>query len=165
MTVVVLASAFRRLRLYQDAYGWTELRFYVLAAIIWLAIGAVMAVGTILANRSGWLLHGMLALSILFGLAFNIIGPVRFVAEQNVNQALERRAKGVFRFDAIYLATLGSDAVPAALRVFADLPLPPSVHERLMDEIAEASGLGDKGNEPWQAWNFSREQARELLGR
>jgi hypothetical protein len=32
MTLVVLASAFLRLRLYQDAYGWTELRFYVAAA-------------------------------------------------------------------------------------------------------------------------------------
>ena len=38
LTAVVLASSFLRLRLYQDAYGWTELRFYVLAAIGFLAI-------------------------------------------------------------------------------------------------------------------------------
>ena len=31
-------SAFVRLRLYQDAYGWTELRFVVLTAIVWLAV-------------------------------------------------------------------------------------------------------------------------------
>ena len=34
----VLASSFLRLRLYQDAYGWTELRFYVLASIGFLAL-------------------------------------------------------------------------------------------------------------------------------
>jgi hypothetical protein len=32
LTAVVLASALLRLRIYQDAYGWTELRFYVLVA-------------------------------------------------------------------------------------------------------------------------------------
>ena len=32
-TAVVLVSALVRLRLYQDAYGWTELRFYVLTTI------------------------------------------------------------------------------------------------------------------------------------
>ena len=36
LTAVVLASSFLRLRLYQEAYGWTELRFYVLAAIVFL---------------------------------------------------------------------------------------------------------------------------------
>ncbi|HEX2194817.1 MAG TPA: DUF4173 domain-containing protein [Candidatus Limnocylindria bacterium] len=166
MTLVVLASAFLRLRLYQDAYGWTELRFYVLAAIIWLAIGAVMAVGTILANRSGWLLHGMVALSMVFGLAFNIIGPARFIAEQNVNRALKRtETTGSLRFDEIYLASLGSDAVPEALRGFADLPLPPAVSERILADLAEASGLNDPQNDAWQAWNWSRENARERLGR
>jgi hypothetical protein len=38
LTGGVLVSAMLRLRLYQDAYGWTELRFYVFAAIIWLAL-------------------------------------------------------------------------------------------------------------------------------
>ncbi|HYM53672.1 MAG TPA: DUF4173 domain-containing protein, partial [Candidatus Dormibacteraeota bacterium] len=65
LTLVVLASAFLRLRLYQDAYGWTELRFYVLAAIAWLAIGAVGAVVAVVTDRTRWLLHGMLALSIV----------------------------------------------------------------------------------------------------
>ena len=158
MTVVVLASAFLRLRLYQDAYGWTELRFYVLAAIIWLAIGAVTEVGTILANCSGWLLHGMLALSMLFGLAFNVIGPVRFVAEQNVGRIDSE-------LDRQYLLSLGPDAVTFMLADIVDRPLPPSVLEHYLDEIAASSGLDEKRNRAWQAWNFSREHARELLGR
>ena len=32
-----------RLALYQDAYGWTELRLYVAATIVWLAIGIAAA--------------------------------------------------------------------------------------------------------------------------
>ena len=44
LTAVVLGSAALRLRLYQDAYGWTELRLYVLAAIVTIGLGlAAMA--------------------------------------------------------------------------------------------------------------------------
>ena len=44
LTLAVLASAARRLRLYQEAYGWTELRFYVAAAIGWLGVCLVVAI-------------------------------------------------------------------------------------------------------------------------
>ena len=44
LTFVILASAAFRLSLYQDAYGWTELRFYVDATIAWLGLGIVAAV-------------------------------------------------------------------------------------------------------------------------
>lgn len=159
MTLVVLASAFLRLRLYQDAYGWTELRFYVLAAIFWLAIGAVMAVVTILANRSGWLVHGLVVLSVLFGLAFNLVGPVRYVAEQNVARPATR-----FETDVDYLVSLGADAAPYAVQWLDNRPRPPAF-VGFHAWVAEASGLNDPGNDAWQAWNLSREKARELLGR
>jgi len=166
LTLVVLASAFLRLRLYQDAYGWTEMRFYVMAAIFWLAIGAAIAIGTILANRSAWLLHGMLGLSIVFGAVFNVIGPVRFVADQNVGRILgSGLTGGKTDFDLAYLIDLGGDAVPAVSRWLSDRPLPPEVVQRITDEMAWASGLDDPRNEAWQAWNLSREHARELLGR
>src|SRR4029453_9464446 len=59
LTLVVLASAYLRLRLYQDAYGWTELRFYVLAAIAWLAIGIGITIVLLWGDRMGWLLPGL----------------------------------------------------------------------------------------------------------
>ena len=160
MTLVVLVSAFLRLRLYQDAYGWTELRFYVLAAIFWLGIGAVMAVATVLANRSGWLVHGLVVLAVLFGLAFNLVGPVRYVTEQNVARPSTR-----FETDADYLVSLGADAAPYAVLWLDNRPRPPAFIEEYMDWIAESSGLNDPGNDAWQAWNLSREKARDLLGR
>ncbi len=42
-TAVVVASAFMRITLYQQAYGWTELRFYTVAGICLLAFCAVVA--------------------------------------------------------------------------------------------------------------------------
>ena len=43
MTGFVVVSALMRITLYQQAYGWTELRFYTVAGIGWLAISAVIA--------------------------------------------------------------------------------------------------------------------------
>src|SRR5690606_7665925 len=38
LTLVVLASAWQRLSVYQDAYGFTRLRFAARSAIVWLAV-------------------------------------------------------------------------------------------------------------------------------
>jgi hypothetical protein len=103
--------------------------------------------------------HGLLVLSVLFGLAFNVIGPVRYVAEQNVARPSTR-----FEIDFDYLVSLGADAAPYAVQ-WVDRPLPPTVIERFYGRVAEASGLNDPRNDAWQAWNLSRENARELLGR
>jgi Domain of unknown function (DUF4173) len=53
LTAIVLVSAAIRLRLYQEAYGWTELRFYVYAAIAWLGVGLVSATVLLLRDRMG----------------------------------------------------------------------------------------------------------------
>ena len=163
LTIVVLASALLRLRLYQDAYGWTELRFYVLAAIIWLALGAVMAVVTLATNRSRWLLHGILALSFAFGVAFNVIGPVHLVTEQNIQRALHPELVapgGETGLDVFYLASLGDDALPLLAQHRCDLPL--SEDEVRAFETRVNLLSRDNAGTAWQAWNLSRERARDL---
>jgi hypothetical protein len=165
LTFGVLASAFLRLRLYQDAYGWTELRFYVLAAIIWLAIGAVMAVATLATNRTRWLMHGMLVFSVTFGIAFNIIGPVRLIAEQNVERAIHPRLVapgGETGLDVYYLASLGDDALPVLNESICALPSPFGVEAFHSVQIWTRSVVHDDAGRAWQAWNLSRERARDL---
>jgi len=165
LTIVVLASAFLRLRLYQDAYGWTELRFYVLAAIAWLAIGAVMAVLTLWTDRSRWLLHGMVLLSFAFGLAFNVIGPLKLIAEQNIGRAIhpERVAPGgQTGLDTYYLAYLGDDALAVVAENVCALPV--SLQARAIEAVQVwTDEIGHDGpGKAWQAWNLSREVARDV---
>ncbi|MGH2395328.1 MAG: DUF4153 domain-containing protein, partial [Candidatus Limnocylindria bacterium] len=152
--------------LYQDAYGWTELRFYVLAAILWLAIGAAGTVAALATNRTRWLLHGMIAMSIVFGLAFNVIGPVRFIAERNVERAVDPSLvppDGWTGLDVYYLAGLGTDADIVLAEAIPLLPAP----ERAATEAALGDNTAwlaaDTENQAWQAWNYSRERARALL--
>lgn len=163
LTIVVLASAFLRLRLYQGAYGWTELRFYVLAAIIWLAIGAVMAIVALATNRSRWLLHAILVLSFAFGLAFNVIGPVQLVTEQNIQRALHPElvaSGGETGLDIFYLASLGDDALPLLAAQRCDLRLIGAAKFALTARTIELAH--DEPGKAWQAWNLSRERARDV---
>lgn len=89
LTGVVLVSAAYRLRLYQEAYGWTELRFYALAIIAWLGIGLVGATVTVLTDRSHRLPHVLGVSAVAVALVLSAVGPVRFVAEQNVARAVD----------------------------------------------------------------------------
>jgi hypothetical protein len=112
LTGITLVSSFLRLRLYQDAYGWTELRFWVVLSIGWLAV-ALLAVGVLVVlGRSGRLVHVLGALGVAGMLVANVVGP----------QASSRREPGARDNPSLgwraaaglttYL-TLGDDAVPA----------------------------------------------------
>jgi hypothetical protein len=127
-------------------------------------VGAIYA---ILTDRTAWLLHGMLVLSVAFGLAFNLIGPVRFVAEQNVARALNPELVapgGQEGLDVWYLASLGDDAIPVLAEAASRLPAAAdrqSVAIALEDRAVYLGGT----EHAWQAWNLSRERARSLLTR
>ncbi len=166
LTAVVLASAFLRLRLYQDAFGWTELRFYVLASIGWLAIGIAMAIACLARDRSRWLVHGLVLAAGVVGVTINVIGPVRYVAEQNLARVTNPSlvpAGGETGIDAAYIASLGDDAV--SLVVAARPALPEDARMQIDYALRERRFelLGTE-TRAWQAWNLGREGARTALG-
>lgn len=166
LTAVVLASALLRLRLYQEAYGWTELRFYAVAAIAWLAIGLVLLILALAADRARWLPHALIVSALVVGLAVNVVGPVRFVAEQNVARLLHPELvarDGETGLDAFYLMMLGSDAVPALIDALPALPDDQRDALRAELQFRAESLASDTAGRAWQAWNLSRERARSLL--
>jgi Domain of unknown function (DUF4173) len=124
LTGVVIASAALRLMLYQAAYGWTELRLYVLATIAWLGIGTVGLVAALVLDRVRWIGHGLLAAALAVGLVLNVIGPARFITEQNVARLLDPRLvppNGQNGLDTSYVLRLGDDAIPALVRALPAL--------------------------------------------
>jgi uncharacterized protein DUF4153 len=169
---VVLMSAGLRLRLYQEAYGWTELRFYVYAAIGWLAVGLAAVAVLLLRNRMARLSHALVIGGLAVGVFFNVLGPVAFVAGRNVDRALDPAlvpAGGRPGLDVPYIAQLSDDAVPALVGALPRLP----ALQRL-EVTATLRGRWDAlRSDPEltapQAWNLGRERARaalrELFGR
>jgi hypothetical protein len=165
LTAVVLASSLKRLGLYQEAYGWTELRFYVLAAIVFLAVCLVAAAILVLRDRSRWLPHGIAvaALTVLVGV--NVVGPQATITDRNLERALVPSVVpeyGETTLDALYLGGLDADAVPALV---AALPrLPASQQAVLRPLLVDAwSRYVERRDPSWQGWNLARERARNAL--
>lgn len=161
---VLLSSAFR-MRLYQDAYGWTELRLYVLATIALLAVVLLAMVAGLLLDRVRWIGHVAIVTGLVLGVGLNVIGPIRFITEQNVARLADPAlvpGHGTVGLDELYLASLGDDAVPGLIRA---LPLLDGKRAEWLklDLALRRRDLGEPGLEAWQAWNLGREVARDAL--
>ncbi|HEY0443095.1 MAG TPA: DUF4173 domain-containing protein [Candidatus Limnocylindrales bacterium] len=166
LSAVVLASSFLRLRLYQDTYGWTELRFYVVASIGFLALSLAAAAWVVAGDRSRWLPHAVSAAGVVVLIAINAVGPQAYTTARNLERATDPgTVSGGVRVpvDTEYLATLQSDAIP---ELVAAIPQLSSVSraqvlvslrqfEERLDRDAPA---GDPA-----AWNLSRQLARQAL--
>ncbi len=145
MTLVVLASASRRLGLYEQEFGFTRLRVSVDAAIAWLGavLLLVVAAGTRLGAR--WLPRAVVLSGAAGLLVFALADPDARIAQRNVE-----RFAATGGLDARYLAGLSADAVPA----LQELPEPERscILRALVPEP-----------DAWPAYNLSRERARDAL--
>ncbi|MGR4884698.1 DUF4173 domain-containing protein [Streptomyces sp. LARHCF249] len=149
LTLVVVASALRRMELYVDAYGLTILRVSVTAMEMWLGLVLVliMAAGVFGAR---WLPRAVAGSAAAGVLAFALLSPDGMVAERNV-----ARYEADGKIDLAYFQSLSADAVPALDR----LPEPRrSCALRGIDK--EISRAGDV---PWYAMSLGEHRARQIL--
>ncbi len=107
---VMLISAFQRMRLYEAAFGYTELRLIVYIFMGWLAVLLGWFLLTLWAAPHRFALGFILA-AMGFLLTLNLINPDAFIARQNLDRYLRTND-----LDAAYLTTLSDDAAPQLVR-------------------------------------------------
>jgi hypothetical protein len=166
LTAVVLVSAALRLRLYQEAYGWTELRLYVLTAIVALGAALVVMVGLAVLGRMRWLGHGLAVIGVVALVALNLVAPAGFVAARNVERILDPRlvpSDGHAELDAAYLSVLPDDAIPILVAALPGLPEVERRDVRVQLERRWAELRTDPALASPAAWNLGRERARDAL--
>jgi hypothetical protein len=149
LTLVILASALRRLNLYEDAYGLTQLRFSVHATILWMAGIFVLLLVAGATMRTTWLPRVAILFTATAILVFTLVNPDGIVAARNVE-----RFETTGQLDLAYAQSLGVDAVPALAA------LPPGLRCWALQPIAERLTPSD----PLLGWNLSRARARSVLG-
>ena len=148
LSLVVMASALQRMRLYQREYGLTELRLYATGLIIWLGFVFVWLGATVVRARPRLFVTGALVSGFVATLALNIVNPDALIARTNLDRP---------RVDVRYLGDLSDDAVPVLL---ARLPsLPARIRVPLAQELLR------RGDDPQglAGWNASRSRAQTLL--
>ncbi len=166
LTGLVLVSASLRLSLYQAAYGWTELRLYVLAAIATMGAGLVVMMGLVLTDLSRWLGHAVAILGLVSLVGLNAIAPAAFVAARNIERVVDASLvppDGHSGLDAEYLALLPDDAIPVMVEALPRLPdlERGEVLELLRQRRSELESEAAYRS-PF-AWNLGRERARAAL--
>jgi hypothetical protein len=166
LTIVVLASAALRLQLYQDAYGWTELRLYVAVSIAAMAATLATLAAFLATDRTRWLGHAMVVIGLVSLLGLNLLAPAAFVAERNLARVTDPSLvppDGEASLDSDYLAVLPDDAIPALVAALPSLPV--QERERVLTLLkARRTELAheDAYLSPF-AWNLGRERARAAL--
>lgn len=151
MLFLIMASALQRMRLYTASFGLTELRFYVTAFMLCLAVLFVWFGLSVLRGRRDLFVAGAFVVGFSSLMLLHAVNPDGIIARTNLSRVETRIA-----IDPAYLSSLSADAVPALVRA-----LPAMRDERLAESVrtiilrhANPAGTAD-----WQSWNWSRMEA------
>lgn len=151
-STVMLISAFTRLLLYEQAYGYTDIRFLSHAFMLYLAV-LLLCAAVRIRVASLPLAKCMILVSLSAYLVVNYVNMDRIILEQNVERYRENG-----NIDREYLASLSLDVVPSLLkfsREEGDASLNAGLHER-WDRLS--------GQEvSWQSYNVAKAKALRAL--
>ena len=166
LTIVVLASAALRLELYQDAYGWTELRLYVAVSIAAMAVTLAALAAFLATDRTRWLGHAMVVIGLVSLISLNLLAPAAFVAERNLARVIDPSLvppDGEASLDADYLEVLPDDAIPALVAALPALPEPEARRVLRLLYPRRFELQNRPGYTSPFAWNLGRERAKAAL--
>lgn len=156
--ILVMVSAFIRLSLYEEAYGFTTLRLYSHAFIILLAaIFCLLFFKIFQDNReSSFALRVFISL-VLFIAIMNLLNPDAFIARRNIE-----RFEVTGKIDISYLSNLSNDAMPVIVKVLN------ISDEEIRNTLAHELYWRAQNNNSshflqWQSFNLSRMRANKIL--
>ncbi|HMK38717.1 MAG TPA: DUF4173 domain-containing protein, partial [Bacteroidota bacterium] len=151
---VIMASAWQRLILYEEAYGLTEPRLYAAAALTGMGLVAAWFALSVLSGRRDRFAFGSIIAAYAVILSLDILNPDALIARIDIARASEGKHS-----DPRYLATLSSDATPDLI---AGLPLiPAGDRDVLSRELFRRRGAKDP--QDWRTWNLARARAAALV--
>ncbi|MBI2610249.1 DUF4173 domain-containing protein [Candidatus Giovannonibacteria bacterium] len=156
--ILIMFSAFLRLSLYEEAYGFTTLRLYSHAFIILLAVNFLLLLFKIFFDKreNAFALRVFISL-VLFLAVMNFLNPDAFIARRNID-----RFGATGKLDVHYLNSLSDDAIPDTVEILniADDDLRKSFAR---DLYWRAQLINSPLFSRWQSLNISRIRAEKIL--
>ncbi len=154
LVLVMLVSAFKRLTLYETAYGFSRLRTYSHVFMIWLGILLITVVVLEIIRKQRVFAPAMALAIIGFVASLSLLNVDAFIVHQNM-----MRSAGGAELDFAYLADLSDDVVPALV----DMMDEPSVSNATREAVSVSLICHWYRNEsrftetrPWQSFHLSQ---------
>lgn len=162
---LLIAGVFMRLKLYVDAYHWSELRVYVGCFLLLVTAGFGTLVWKIRNERTmGWLVLANIRLTLALFFALQFVDVAGQVAHANVSQWVNNRDRGL---DINYLSSLGPSAWTALDRVAGEVHSPIVSYEarERLESFAEEQ-QARLAQADWRSWQVRRDRlARWLIAK
>jgi hypothetical protein len=166
LLLLMMASAFSRMWIYQAEYGWTLDRVYATALMLWIGGSILWFAATALRGAPQRFMIGSLSggLAMLAGLA--IINPAAAIVTANTSRVAAGKD-----FDGLHAARLSTDALPALLtslpKVASQLDEIERCAIRLMIDRVRYPGGAESGaaTEDWRSWRVSDARASAAVAR
>jgi hypothetical protein len=157
---VVMISAMRRMGLYMETYGLTELRVYTTAFMGWLALVFGWFLVTVLRERRDQFAFGALIAGLVVVITLNAINPDDLIVQTNVGREMQSVTSRV-PFDAPYVTLLSADSVPALVATIPQMKKSDACY--IAAQVVRR--YSPPANFDWRTWNYSRVQAWDAVGR
>lgn len=154
LVLVILASSFGRLLLYEEAFGFTRARTVAHVFMVWLGVLLVGLMVLEVADRVRVFLLAALVAAVGFAATLNVVGVDAFIVRRNLAHA---HTSG--ELDTTYLASLSPDAAPA-LAASLDTADGPRA-EALRDALGCVSARAVVGD--WRSLRFADLRARHAV--
>jgi hypothetical protein len=154
LLLAIVASAMQRMLVYQAAYGLTEPRVVVTAALVWLTVLVVWFGATVFSGRRDRFAYGGLVTAFVLVGALQLINPAGLVARHNLDRIEELDA-----VDVEYLGSLGSDAAPLLLTRLDELS--DEAQCRVASRLLHQWGPDRLAD--WRSFNWSESRARDAV--
>jgi hypothetical protein len=149
---LIMLSAVQRMRLYMDAYGLTQDRFYAMAFMIWIGVVLALFGATVLRGMGNRFAFGAVTTGFATLAILNIMNPDAVIARANL-----ARAEAGAELDLEYAARQNADAIPE-LVARAPALLADDQCETFWDAIDRWTPLEAAD---WRSWNLGRSRARK----
>ena len=157
-TLIIIVSAFYRMNLYQETYGYTYLRIFVDFVLITEGLISIPIIIRLLGKKIDVLKVSIVITSFMF-VILNFMNIDNFIAEKNIDRYFDDPKNS--NFDMSYLCNLGTDATAQVTRLLkADDEYIVKRTENYLYEQKQSLNL-DKMD--WQEYNMSKKEAKEIL--
>lgn len=158
LIAVILVSAFQRLLLYEETFGFTRMRTFPHVFMIWLGLLLLALVVLEVLRKQRFFPVAILFAALGFVLTLPLLNVDAFIVRANV-----ARQPADQTFDLQYLATLSPDALPPLVNAYRTVT-DPDLRLRLAASIAcyDLHNPADSALD-WRSWSWPRSQADELV--